>query len=218
MTDTRPLALVTGASSGIGFELAKLCAENGFNLIVAADMPEIETAADALRSTGVTVEALQVDLASRDGVDQLFALVGTRPVDYLLANAGHGLGRAFLDQDFDEIRHVIDTNITGTVYLIQLVTREMRARRPGQGADYRLDRRLHARFLLGGLQRQQGLHQQLLFRAAQRAQGFRRDGDLPDAGRDRHGFLRAGRRARHQGWARRRRTTRPMWRATVSTP
>ena len=131
MADTRPLAVVTGASSGIGFELAKLCAENGFNLIVAADMPEIETAADALRSTGVTVEALQVDLASRDGVDQLVALVGTRPVDYLLANAGHGLGRAFLDQDFDEIRHVIDTNITGTVYLIQLVTREMRAR--GQG-------------------------------------------------------------------------------------
>ena len=131
MPDTRPLAVVTGASSGIGFELAKLCAENGFNLIVAADMPEIETAADALRSTGVTVEALQVDLASREGVDQLFALVGTRPVDYLLANAGHGLGRAFLDQDFDEIRHVIDTNITGTVYLIQLVTREMRAR--GQG-------------------------------------------------------------------------------------
>ena len=52
-------------------------------------------------------------------------------MDALLANAGHGLGRAFLDQDFDDIRHVIDTNITGTVYLIQLVGRSMRAR--GQG-------------------------------------------------------------------------------------
>lgn len=133
MTDTtRPLAVVTGASSGIGFELAKLCAEHGFNLIVAADDPALETAADTLRSVGVTVEPLLVDLATQDGVDRLHALIGGRPVHYLLANAGHGLARAFLDQDFDEIRHVIDTNVTGTVYLIQLVTREMRARGEGK--------------------------------------------------------------------------------------
>lgn len=131
MSTTRPLAVVTGASSGIGFELAKLCAEHGFDLIVAADMPQLAEAADALRSTGVSVESLQVDLATREGVDALHGLIGGRPVDYLLANAGHGLGHAFLDQDFDEIRHVIDTNVTGTVYLIQLVAREMRAR--GQG-------------------------------------------------------------------------------------
>jgi short-subunit dehydrogenase len=132
MADTeKPLAIVTGASSGIGFELAKLCAESGFNLIIAADMPEIEQAADALRSTGVEVEPLLVDLATREGVETLHTVVAGRHVDYLLANAGHGLGRAFLDQDFDEIEHVIDTNITGTVYLIQLITREMRAR--GQG-------------------------------------------------------------------------------------
>jgi short-subunit dehydrogenase len=128
---TRPLAVVTGASSGIGFELAKLCAESGFNLIIAADTP-IEEAADALRSIGVTVESLEVDLATKEGVEALHALVGGRHVDYLLANAGHGLGHAFLDQDFDEIRHVIDTNITGTIYLAQLVTREMRARGEGR--------------------------------------------------------------------------------------
>ena len=132
METHRHLAVVTGASSGIGFELAKLCAEHGFNLIIAADEPAIKDAADALRSTGVSVEALEVDLATREGVEQLHAMVGGRPVDYLLANAGHGLGRAFLDQDFDEIRHVIDTNVTGTVYLIQLITREMRARGEGR--------------------------------------------------------------------------------------
>lgn len=133
MTNTiRPLAVITGASSGIGFELAKLCAEHGCDLIIAADQPEIEAATDALRSTGVSVEPLQVDLATRAGVEQLHAAIGGRRVDYLLANAGHGLGRAFLDQDFDEIRHVIDTNITGTVYLVQLVTREMRARGEGR--------------------------------------------------------------------------------------
>ena len=54
-----------------------------------------------------------------------------RPVDALLANAGHGLGKAFLDQDFAEARHVIDTNITGTVYLLHRFGRAMRAR--GQG-------------------------------------------------------------------------------------
>jgi short-subunit dehydrogenase len=54
-----------------------------------------------------------------------------RPVDALLANAGHGLGDAFLDQDFAAVRHVIDTNVTGTIYLIQKVGRDMRAR--GQG-------------------------------------------------------------------------------------
>jgi short-subunit dehydrogenase len=53
-------------------------------------------------------------------------------VDALLANAGHGLGRAFLDQDFEEARHVIDTNVTGTVYLIQKVGRDMRARNKGR--------------------------------------------------------------------------------------
>ena len=133
MADTvKPLAVVTGASSGIGFELAKLCAESGFDLIIAADMPEIDQAADALRSTGVTVEALLVDLATREGVERLHALIGGRHVDYLLANAGRGLGHAFLDQDFDELEHVINTNITGTVYLIQLVTREMRARNAGR--------------------------------------------------------------------------------------
>jgi uncharacterized protein len=128
----RPLAVVTGASAGIGFELAKLCAEHGFDLIIAADDPQLDTAADALRSIGVSVEPLLVDLATQQGVEQLHALIGGRPVDYLLANAGHGLGRAFLEQDFNEIRHVIDTNITGTVYLVQLVTREMRARGEGK--------------------------------------------------------------------------------------
>ena len=77
------------------------------------------------------MQALQVDLATLEGNDSVHEAVGGRAVDYLLANAGHGLGRAFLDQDFDEVRHVIDTNITGTIYLTQLIAREMRA--AGQG-------------------------------------------------------------------------------------
>jgi short-subunit dehydrogenase len=53
-------------------------------------------------------------------------------VDALLANAGRGLGRAFLDQDFKEIQRVIDTNVTGTLYLIQKIGRDMRARGAGR--------------------------------------------------------------------------------------
>jgi short-subunit dehydrogenase len=130
-SNPRQLAVVTGASSGIGYELAKLCAENGFDLLIAADEPQIHQAANDFRSLGVEVEAVEADLSTTEGVDRLYDAAEGRPVDALLANAGHGLGHGFLDQDFNEARHVIDTNITGTIYLIQKVGRDMRAR--GQG-------------------------------------------------------------------------------------
>jgi uncharacterized protein len=128
---SKPFAIVTGASSGIGLELAAICAEEGFDLLIAADRPEIQAAADRCRGLGAQVSVVETDLATTAGVDQLWAAAAGRPVDALLANAGHGLGHAFLDQDFDDARHVIDTNITGTIYLVQLVGRTMRSR--GQG-------------------------------------------------------------------------------------
>jgi short-subunit dehydrogenase len=127
----KPLAIVTGASSGIGFELATICAQEGFDLLVAADRPDIHSAAEQFRGFGAEVEAVEADLSTTGGVDRLWCAVRGRQVDALLANAGHGLGRAFLDQDFQDVRHVIDTNITGTIYLVQLVGRTMRER--GQG-------------------------------------------------------------------------------------
>jgi uncharacterized protein len=125
-------AIVTGASSGIGYHLARECAQNGFDLLVAADRPEIENAAHDLRGLGAEVDALEVDLATPEGVDRLVEATRGRPVDALLANAGHGLGKAFLDQDFGEIRHVIDTNVTGTIYLVHKIAKEMRARSAGR--------------------------------------------------------------------------------------
>src|SRR6202012_1053535 len=73
----------------------------------------------------------EADLATTEGVDKLYAAAKGRRVDALLANAGRGLGHAFLEQDFKDVRHVVDTNITGTIYLIQKVGRDMKAR--GQG-------------------------------------------------------------------------------------
>jgi short-subunit dehydrogenase len=129
---TKPLAIVTGASTGIGYELAKLCAQNGYDLLIAADQAEIHDAARDFQALGVDVEAIETDLAALEGVDKLYAAVRGRPVGALLANAGHGLGHAFLDQDFTQVRHVIDTNITGTLYLIQKVGRDMRSRNEGR--------------------------------------------------------------------------------------
>jgi short-subunit dehydrogenase len=129
---TRPLAIVTGASAGIGYELAKCCAEQGFDLLVAADQPAIHDAAQDFRVLGVAFAAIEADLATLTGIDRLYAATNGRPVEALLANAGHGLGHGFLDQNFDDVRHVIDTNITGTIYLIQQVGREMRARSQGR--------------------------------------------------------------------------------------
>jgi short-subunit dehydrogenase len=130
--EPRPLAIVTGASSGIGFELAKCCARNGFDLVVAADESAINQAAATFRDLGAAVDAVEADLATMEGVDKLYAALGDRPVEALLANAGRGLGKGFLDQEFDAVRRVVDTNVTGTLYLLQKVGRDMRSRGRGR--------------------------------------------------------------------------------------
>jgi short-subunit dehydrogenase len=127
-------AVVTGASTGIGFELARLCARKGYDLLIVADEPEIETAAEVLRkeANSVSIVALQADLATVEGVDKLYEVAQGRKVDLLMANAGRGLGHAFLDQDWAGIRQVIDTNVTGTTYLIHRIGQDMRRRDAGR--------------------------------------------------------------------------------------
>ena len=130
-----PLAVVTGASSGIGLELAKQFAANGFDLVVAAEDSDIDTVAGDLRSSGAHVEAVRVDLATDDGVDELFRRITAtgRPVDAIALNAGIGAGGAFATDTAlaDELR-VIDLNVRSTVHLAKHVLPGMVERGEGR--------------------------------------------------------------------------------------
>src|SRR5579871_3543804 len=128
----KKLAVVTGASKGIGYYLADECASHGYDLIVAADEERINEAVEGFRARGVDAQPVQADLSTTKGVDQLYKAIGGRTVDVLIANAGRGLGKGFLDQNFEEVQRVVDTNITGTLNLVQKIGRDMRARRDGR--------------------------------------------------------------------------------------
>lgn len=131
-TMSEGLAVVTGASSGIGLELARCCAEAGYVVLICSDTEEIEAAARELRATGAIIESVQADLSTEAGVGDLVGAIGTRPVAALLANAGIGLGDGFLDQDLQRALRIVDVNVTGTLMLLHAVGRGMRARGEGR--------------------------------------------------------------------------------------
>jgi short-subunit dehydrogenase len=125
-------AIITGASTGIGFELATLAAKDGYDLLVVADEPLVDAAAEDFKQFGTNVTSVEADLSTIQGVDLLLAATSGRQVDLLCANAGKGLGHGFLDQSVADWRHVVDTNITGTIYLLQKVLKDMVARDDGK--------------------------------------------------------------------------------------
>jgi uncharacterized protein len=133
--DSRPLAVVTGASSGIGRELAKQFAANGFDLIIAAEDDAIAAAASELEGLGAQVVAEQVDLSSGDGVERLCRSIDEagRPVDAAALNAGIGAGGAFAtDTELADELRLIDLNVRSTVHLAKHLVRDMAARGEGR--------------------------------------------------------------------------------------
>lgn len=132
-TASRPLALVTGASSGIGRELAAQFLGNGFDAVIVAEDDQIVAAGDELATLGGHVFAEQVDLADRDGVDRLYEALDAlgRPIDAAAINAGVGVGGPFLDNDLERERRLIDLNVMSSVVLAKHLVVDMVAR--GQG-------------------------------------------------------------------------------------
>jgi short-subunit dehydrogenase len=127
-TADHPLALVTGASSGIGFELAKLFANNGFDLIIAAEGDELATAKRDLEAAGARVEAVQVDLATEAGVTELYRQVSatSRPLAAAALNAGRGAGGAFAtDTKLEDELEIVDLNVRSVVQLAKYIVGDM---------------------------------------------------------------------------------------------
>ncbi len=130
----KSFAVVTGASGGIGLELAKQFARHGFDLLIVADSPKIREAASALKNYNVSVSEAQVDRAKPGGVDEFYELIRQtgRPVDAIALNAGVGAGGDFVrETSLAADLNVIDLNVRSTVHLAKLVLNDMVRR--GQG-------------------------------------------------------------------------------------
>jgi len=129
----RPLAIVTGASSGIGLHLAKELAARGYDLVVSAENQEIHDAADSLRGAGTQVWAVQSHLATADGVEELLTAVEDvgRPVDVLCLNAGVGNAGPFIETSLEDDLRLIALNVAAPVNLAKQLLPDMVDR--GQG-------------------------------------------------------------------------------------
>ncbi|WP_205475098.1 SDR family oxidoreductase [Nocardioides sp. SYSU D00038] len=127
-----PLAVVTGASTGIGRSLAGVLAEHGYDLVLAADEPQIHEAARDLSSGGRSVRPVEVDLATSEGVQALLAEVGEQPVAIAALNAGVGANGRFDQVPLEDDLTVVDLNVRSTVHLAKAFVRSMVARGEGR--------------------------------------------------------------------------------------
>jgi uncharacterized protein len=133
-TSSRPLALVTGASSGIGLELARQFAEHDFDVLIVAEDDGIDAAAEQLRGTGAGVSPHRIDLRSDAGVEELYTVVSSvgRPVAAAALNAGVGRGGEFTEIPLEDDLEVIDLNVRSTVHLAKRLIADMKQRNEGR--------------------------------------------------------------------------------------
>ncbi|MES1023282.1 SDR family NAD(P)-dependent oxidoreductase [Gloeocapsa sp. BRSZ] len=132
---TRPLAVVTGASNGIGYELAKQFAQNGFDLLVTATGESINEAAQAFEKLGAKVKTVQADLATYDGVEALYSQIKAtgQPVEAIAINAGVGVGGDFArETDLQDELNLINLNVVSSVHLAKRVVKDMVERGKGR--------------------------------------------------------------------------------------
>ena len=134
MAYARKLALVTGGSSGIGFELAGVFARNGYDVVIAAEDDDVYAAADKLSGGGATVRAVQVDLRKPENVGKLYrdATSMGRPLDAAALNSGTGRGGKFVGGDLEADLNIVDLNVRSTVQLAKFVLTDMAERAPAR--------------------------------------------------------------------------------------
>jgi uncharacterized protein len=130
----RKFAVITGASTGIGYELAKQCIENGFDILVCAEDAGITTAAARLGAAGGVSHPVQADLSTPEGVLELHAAIQSmqRPLDALILNAGVGVGGEFVTTDLEREFKMIALNCNHTVHLAKLLVPELVKRGEGR--------------------------------------------------------------------------------------
>lgn len=133
-TDASKLACITGASSGIGLELARVFAKNGFDLLIASHTKDIHAAAAELRNYGTDVESIQVDLATYEGVEELAQKIETMPapLDTICLNAGFGVSGDFSMTSLADELKMIHLNVISIVHLTKLILPDMQARNEGR--------------------------------------------------------------------------------------
>ena len=127
-------AIVTGASSGIGYSLAKELAARDYDLVIVSAGERLARAAEDFRSAGVSVEDVQADLATKEGVERFWEHVKAlgRPIDIACLNAGVGVGGLFHETSLEEELNMINLNCAGTVQLAKYITRDMVSRNDGK--------------------------------------------------------------------------------------
>jgi short-subunit dehydrogenase len=127
-------AIVTGASSGIGYSLAKELAARDYDLVIVSAGERLARAAEDFRSAGVSVEDVQADLATKEGVERFWEHVTAlgRPIDIACLNAGVGVGGLFHETSLEEELNMINLNCAGTVQLAKYITRDMVSRNDGK--------------------------------------------------------------------------------------
>jgi uncharacterized protein len=132
-TRVKPMALITGASSGIGYELARQFANHGYDLIIVAEDDSIEEAGEFLRGLGANVQVVQADLRQYDEVERLYAVVQLNsPIDAAALNAGIGVGGPFIDNALEDELDLIDLNVKSVVHLAKRIVGDMAVRGEGK--------------------------------------------------------------------------------------
>src|ERR1700749_2061091 len=131
--ENQKTALITGGTSGIGKELAKLFAQDNYNLIIVArDQGELDHTAGELSAAGIKVKTISKDLSK---MDQAFALcqeLGDRQIDVLVNDAGQGVYGLFKDNDIERELGIIHLNICATVIITKHFVKQMAARGEGK--------------------------------------------------------------------------------------